>query len=274
MSPAGSRRRILALGGGGFTSSAEDWPLDELTASLTSRPTPRICLLPTASGDPEEQIRRFYAAFEPLGCELSHISLFRLGTHPVNLREHLLSRDVIYVGGGSLLNLLALWRVHGVDALLCEAWQLGVALCGVSAGSMCWFEAGVTRTYGRPSVASGLSLLRGSNSVHYGGDPVRRAAYRSAVAEGIPGGYAVEDGVALLFAGQELVDVVSSRPGARAYRVQLEGGALVERPLEAREIARPPGSLPSAPVSLVEFREAAQRRSRASRNSLRSIPPV
>jgi len=274
VSPAGSRRRILALGGGGFTSSAEDWPLDELTASLTSRPTPRICLLPTASGDPEEQIRRFYAAFEPLGCELSHISLFRLGTHPVNLREHLLSRDVIYVGGGSLLNLLALWRVHGVDALLCEAWQLGVALCGVSAGSMCWFEAGVTRTHGRPSVASGLSLLRGSNSVHHASDPVRRATYRTAVADGVPGGYAVEDGVALLFAGQELVDVVSSRPGANAYHVRLDGAELVEVPLAPRDLGRAPGAEPSAPVSIEEFRQAAQRRSRASRNSLRSSPPV
>ena len=109
-----------------------------------------MCLLPTASGDPEAQIDRFYRAFEPLGCELSHVSLFRLGSHPLDLREHLLSRDVIYVGGGSMLNLLALWRVHGVDSLLAEAWQKGVALVGVSAGSMCWFEAGITRTRGAP----------------------------------------------------------------------------------------------------------------------------
>lgn len=266
--------RILALGGGGFNGSVEDSPLDEYALTLASRAPPRVCLLPTASGDPETQIDRFYRAYEPLGCELSHVSLFRLGSHPLDLREHLLSRDVIYVGGGSMLNLLALWRVHGVDSLLAEAWQKGVALVGVSAGSMCWFEAGITRTRGAPRPAIGLGLLPWTMSVHDASDPKRRAEYRTRIAEGMPGGFAVEDGVGLLFAGDELVEAVSARPGARAYRVALEGSQVVERPIEPRLLtADGNGPLPE-PVSITEFREAAQLRSRSSRNSLRSSPPV
>jgi peptidase E len=269
-----SGRRILALGGGGFTGSVEDSPLDEYVLTLASRNRARVCLIPTASGDPEAQIDGFYRAFEPLGCELSHVSLFRLGSHPLDLREHLLTRDVIYVGGGSMLNLLALWRVHGVDSLLAEAWQRGVALVGVSAGSLCWFEAGITRTRGTPAPATGLGLLPWTLSVHDGSDPKRRAEYRSRIAEGMPGGFAVEDGVGLLFGGTDLVEAVTARPGARAYRVELEGSQVVERPIEPRLLtADGAGALPE-PVSITEFRETAQRRSRSSRNSLRSSPPV
>jgi dipeptidase E len=266
-----ARRRVLALGGGGFTSSSEDWPLDEYVLTLTNREQPRICLLPTASGDPEDQIDRFYRVYEQLGCELSHISLFRLGSQEINLREHLLSRDVIYVGGGSMKNLLALWRVHGVDSLLSEAWQTGVALAGVSAGSMCWFELGVTRTHGHPAPAEGLALLPGSNSVHYNTDPERRRVFREQIAEGAPPGWAVEDGVGLLFAGDTLVEAVTAREGGRAYRVELKDGEVTERPIEARLLSAEGRPLAGEePVSILEYRQAAQRRSRSSRNSFRS----
>ena len=266
--------RILALGGGGFAGSVEDSALDEYVVALGSRARPRICLLPTASGDPEAQIDRFYRAFEPLGCELSHVSLFRLGSHPLDLREHLLSRDAIYVGGGSMLNLLALWRVHGVDSLLAEAWQTGVALVGVSAGSLCWFQAGITRTRGAPAPATGLGLLPYTLSVHDGSDPGRRAAYRAQIALGMPGGFAVEDGVGLLFAGTKLSEAVTSRPSARAYRVDSEGTEVLEHPIEPRLLVAEAERAPPGPVSITEFREAAQRRSRSSRNRLRSTPPV
>lgn len=263
-------RRILALGGGGFTSSAEDWPLDELTVELADTAAPAVCLLPTAGGDPEEQIARFYDAFGPLDCELTHVSLFRLGTQAVDLRRHLLSRDVIYVGGGSLLNLLALWRVHGVDSILSEAYQRGVVLCGVSAGAMCWFDAGVTRTHGAPGPVTGLGLLPGTLSVHDSTDPQRRAEYRDQVAAGMAAGYAAEDGVGLLFEDEALVEAVTARRGARAYRVWRGGEEqIAPRLLEGDESGRP-----AEPVSIVEYREAAQRRSRSSRNSLRSRPPV
>ncbi len=270
-----AHRRILALGGGGFTSSAEDWPLDEYALTLAKRSRPRICLLPTASGDPEAQIDRFYRTFEQHGCDLSHVSLFRLGSHDIDLRGHLLSRDVIYVGGGSMKNLLALWRVHEVDALLSEAWQMGVALVGVSAGSMCWFEAGVTRTHGKPVLAPGLGLLPGSNSVHYGSDPERRRTYRELIATGAPGGWAVDDGVGLLFAGRTYVEAVGARADAKAYRVERKEHEVVERVLEPRLLSAD-GRLSEGeePASIIEYRQAAQRRSRPSRNSFRSRPPV
>jgi dipeptidase E len=269
------RRRILALGGGGFTSSSEDWPLDEYVLTLAHRTRPRICLLPTASGDPEDQIDRFYRAFEQHGCDLSHVSLFRLGSHAIDLRGHLLSRDVIYVGGGSLKNLLALWRVHGVDDLLSEAWQSGVALAGVSAGAMCWFECGVTRTHGQPALAQGLGLLPGSASVHYASDPERRRVYREQIAAGAPAGWAIEDGVGLLFAGRTFVEAVTARADARAFKVERREDEVSERAIEPRRLSSEGGVAAGAePISITEYRQAAQRRSRSSRNSFRSNPPV
>ena len=165
---------ILAMGGGGFTMEPENPALDDYLRTLAPAREPKICLLPTAGGDSEDQILRFHAAFDDALCVATHISLFRLGRHPVPLREHLLAQDVIYVGGGSMINLLALWRAHGLDAILRDAWQAGIVLAGLSAGSMCWFEWGVTKSVGRPTPTRGLGFLPGSNSVHYDGEPERR----------------------------------------------------------------------------------------------------
>ncbi|MBN1529754.1 MAG: peptidase E [Thermoleophilaceae bacterium] len=260
------RRRILAMGGGGFTTSVSDAPLEHYAASLPAVAEPAICLLPTAGGDADEQIDRFHRAFRGLG-RLSHLSLFRLGTHPVDPREHLLAQDVIYVGGGSLANLLAIWRVHGLDETLREAWERGIVLCGVSAGSMCWFEHGITRSHGRSRPAAGLGLLPGSNSVHHGSDPDRRACYAEAVLDGLPPGYAVDDGVGLLFAGTELVEVVSAREGARAHRIEADGGRLVETPVLPRLLDPAPAAGRDAPVEIAEFREARRRREAGSRRA-------
>ena len=222
---------------GGFTGSVEDSPLDEYVLDARTRATrPRVCLIPTASGDPEAQIDRFYRAFEPLGCELSHVSLFRLGSHPMDLREHLLSRDVIYVGGGSMLNLLALWRVHGVDSLLAEAWQKGVALVGVSAGSMCWFEA----RHHAHARRAGPGDRPGPAAVHASpcttaADPKRRAEYRAR--DG--GGHARRlrgrgRGGAAVRRHRASPRPCPRGPSARAYRVELEGSQVVERVIEPR----------------------------------------
>jgi len=259
-------RRILAMGGGGFSTSVADAPLERYIAGLPGVDQPRICLLPTASGDPDEQIDRFHRAFGGLGW-LSHLSLFRLGTNPVSPREHLLAQDIIYVGGGSLANLLAIWRVHGLDETLREAWGRGILLCGVSAGSMCWFEAGVTRSHGRSRTAEGLGLLPGSNSVHHSSDPERRACYHESVLDGLAAGYAVDDGVGLLFAGTELAEVVSARPAARAYSVEDVGGRLVEKPLEPRLLEPVTGAAHDAPVEIAEFRDARRERQARARRS-------
>ena len=223
------------MGGGGFTAAPGDPALDELVLELTGTPRPRVCLLHTAGGDSEHQIRRFYETYADRLCEPSHISLFRLGRHPVPLREHLLAQDAIYVGGGSMVNLLAIWNAQGLDEILTEAWQRGIVLAGLSAGSMCWFEYGVTTSSGAPAPARGLGFLPGSNSVHHDSEPARRPVYLNAVKTGtLPPGYATDDGAALVFRGTSLQAVLTARPNARAYEVTPAG----ERTLEPRALAR------------------------------------
>jgi len=243
---------------------AEPSVLDDYVLSLAPAREPRICLLPTAGGDSEEQIRRFRIAFGDRLCAPSVVSLFRLELEPLTLREHLLAQDVIYVGGGSMINLLALWRAHGIDAILREAWQAGIVLAGLSAGAMCWFEAGITKGMALPRPVAGLGFLPGSASVHYDGEPDRRPAYLAAVAAGaLPAGYGIDDGVGLLFRGTRLAEVVAARPGLRAYRVDAVEGAARELELEPRVLAGreqlPPGAVPHD-IGELRLLRAARRR--------------
>jgi dipeptidase E len=238
------------MGGGGFTAGPGDPALDELVLRLTNKPRPRVCLLPTAGGDSEAQIRRYYETYRDRLCEPTHISLFRLGRRPVPLREHLLAQDAIYVGGGSMVNLLAIWRAQGLERILHEAWRSGVVLAGLSAGSMCWFEWGVTTSSGHPAPAPGLGFLPGSNSVHHDSEPARRPVYRDAVRmEAIPPGWAVDDGAALRFRGTALAQVVTARPSAGAYAVDAKG----EHRLDTRALAAP-GPLAVTTPAVAELR--------------------
>jgi peptidase E len=222
---AGERRRILAMGGGGFTMQENSPILDRLVLSLTGKPVPRICFLPTASGDPREQTTRFYERFGSWPCEPSILSLFHLDRDRIDPREHLLAQDVIYVGGGSMRNMLAVWREHAVDVAMRRAWEQGTVLAGLSAGAMCWFEGGVTMSGGAPAVAAGLGMLEGSLSVHLDGEAERWPVYRDAVAAGdLAAGYAVDDNAALVFEGATLTACVASRAGARVIRVSADGG--------------------------------------------------
>jgi dipeptidase E len=251
--PPDRRRRtptILAIGGGGFSAGPDDPALDELVLELTNTPRPRVCLLPTAGGDSEHQIRRFYETYRDRLCEPSHISLFRLGRRPVPLREHVLSQDAVYVGGGSMVNLLAIWKAQGIDCILREAWAAGIVLAGLSAGSMCWFEYGVTTSSGRPEPATGLGFLPRSNSVHHDSEPARRPVYLEAIRTGaVPPGYAADDGAALIFRNRRHSEVVTARPNARAYAVDADG----EKALRARLIARP-RTVESAAPAVAELR--------------------
>jgi peptidase E len=223
------------MGGGGFTMERTP-ALDRFVLSLTGKTVPRVCFLPTASGDPREHVTRFYERFGAWPCEPSSLSLFHLGRDRIDPIEHLLAQDAIYVGGGSMRNMLAVWREHGVDEAMRCAWESGVVLAGLSAGAMCWFEGGVSMSGGAPDVASGLALLSGSLSVHLNGEPGRLPVYRAAVASGeLPPGYAADDGAALVFAGTELTECVASRPGARVLAVAPDGeGATNESELPVR----------------------------------------
>jgi dipeptidase E len=261
-------RRILALGGGTFASGARDRTLSDYLLTLAASEEPRICLLPTAGGDSDDEIRRFYMAFGQRPCVPSALSLFRLGQRPQSVRGHLLGQDVIFVGGGSMLNLLAIWRLHGLDRILREAWEGGTVLCGLSAGSMCWFDQAITTSHGRPEPARGLGLLPGSNCVHYASQPERRAAYHEAILAGMPAGFGVDDGAGLLFEEGQLADVVATRPAALARRVERMDSKIVETPLLPRHLEpKAPSLLDAAPLE--EFRSAARRRVAASRRARR-----
>jgi dipeptidase E len=221
-------RRVVAMGGGGFSGGRSG--LDGYVLDLTGADRPRACFVPTASGDSATYIENFLTAYS----ERADASVLRLFAREIDdLRRHLLSQHLIYVGGGNTANMLAVWRLHGVDEIMREAWSAGVILCGLSAGANCWFEACSTDSFGLTlaPLGDGLGLLGGSFCPHYDSEPQRRPSYRAAVAEGeLPPGFAADDGVALCFADRALAEVVSERPGAAAYRV--EAGS--EKRLEAR----------------------------------------
>jgi dipeptidase E len=256
--------RVLALGGHDFTSRPPDRAVCELMLRLATERAggrPRICILPTASGDTSDLIAGFYTAFGERPCEPSDVSLFRLGRRPIELRDHLLAQDLIYVGGGSLLNLLAVWEAHEVEAILSLAWRQGIVLAGQSAGAMCWFEAWITKSSGRPEPGAGLGLLGGSLCVHYNNEPDRRAAYLDAIAGGMPGGYGLDDYAGLIWEGNGAPSAVTAHRGARAYRVVRGEDGAMESPLPARLLPAP------APAALrediAEFRRITAMRKKA-----------
>jgi len=231
------RRQIVALGGGGFSMEPRNLLLDDFILSLTGRPQPRVCFLGTASGDAAQYIANFYGAFPPSRAVASHLPLFnRRADDP---RETLLTQHVIYVGGGNTANMLLIWRRHGIDAILREAWERGVVLCGISAGMLCWFEACCTDSFGPLApLHDGLGLLAGSACPHFDGEFDRRPRYQAMIREGppsgLPDGWAADDGAALHFIGTDLSEVISSRPNARAYRIERRGDEVIERAFPTR----------------------------------------
>jgi dipeptidase E len=222
---------IVAMGGGGFMMEGRG--LDDHVLDLAGGGIPRVCYVPTAGGDSQVKIELFLATFPEQRARACVLRLFDRDV--ADIRELLLSQDAIYVSGGNTVSMLAVWRAHGVDVVLREAWERGILLCGLSAGANCWFEACSTDSFG-PGLAplrDGLGFLEGSFCPHYDGEPERRPAYARWVADGaLPPGYAADDGVGLVFDGTELKEAVSERPGGRAFRVDARG----EHPLEVRQL--------------------------------------
>jgi peptidase E len=264
-----SESTILAMGGGGFTMEPSNPLLDDFVLDLADAPEPRILFLPTASGDESAQITAFQARFCDRLCEAEHLSLFRLRDSRRALAEIVLEQDIVYVGGGSMRNLLAIWSAHELDQALVRAWERGVVLVGLSAGAMCWFEAGVTRSSGPPEPIAGLSLLSGSLTVHADGEPERLPVWLSGVRDGtLPGGWALDDGVGLLFSGLALSQIVSSRPGAGAQRVDAIAGELVRKRLDPLLLGdRTQGALGGIDDAVAELRALHRARVAAERSS-------
>jgi peptidase E len=240
------RRHVVAFGGLPWRDSRPVGrrPFRDYLCGLTGRAGPRIAVLTTASGDDPAGAALACGWFEGGGAEVGHLALFPMPS-VADPEDFLLSRDLIFVGGGSVANMLAVWRVHQLDRILRAAWRAGVVLAGVSAGAICWFEGGTTDSFGpdlRP-FTGGLDLLAGSYCPHYDSEAGRRPLFTSAIATGVlPAGIACDDGAGAHFIDDELDAVVSGLPRAAAYLVGPDGaGGFTETALAARPL---PGSGP------------------------------
>ena len=204
-------------------------------SGVTGR-TPRLCHVGTAGGDQRSFQASFNEAGRAAGITVSHLNLFSM-PNTDDITGMLLEQDAVWVGGGSVANLLALWRLHGLDQSLRQAWEAGVVLSGVSAGSICWHIGGTTDSFGpdlRP-VTNGLAFLPYSNGVHYDSEAQRRPLYQRLVADGtLPDGYATDDGTGLLYRGTQMVETLSEVKGKGTYRVTRDGDKAREERIEPR----------------------------------------
>ena len=238
-------RRILAIGGGGFLMEDASSPIDAQVLGLTGKTKPRVCFVSTPSGDLPEHIEKFYAAFSTAACQPSHLAFFRqpsAGSVPLAaFRDHLLTQDAIYVGGGNTKSALGVWREWGAAEVFAQAYAAGVLLAGVSAGAMCWFEAGLTDSYWGAGYQplSCLGLLPGGCGVHYHSDPERTSRLHAAIAaSAVPPSVAIDDFAAVLFENEVVSNAFAWQPGASAYRVALHGGRAQETALECTALSR------------------------------------
>jgi peptidase E len=237
-----SRPTILATSIGFQPDGADMWnvrpgPAYSLATTLAGAGEhPRLCIIGTAVGESTTWLAALHHAFSKLDMVVSHLNLFTMPNFD-DIEGHLLKQDVIWVSGGSTANLLALWRLHGIDEYLRTAWQAGVVLMGVSAGSICWHIGGTTDSFGLPlqPLTNALGFLPYSNSPHHDAEPERRPLIHKLVGDGtLPDGYATDNGAGLLYFGTELHEAFTEKPGALAYEIQRHGDTARETPLPTR----------------------------------------
>ena len=231
---AGATRKILVAGGGFNTAFIR------YLAEITGKPRPKLLYLPTANGDSPAGIISWYQNCAPLNVEASHqISFIASVRQTRSWEEVLLSVDGIVCSGGNTLNQQVIWKAHGIDVILRQAWDRGIVLGGASAGSLCWFEEGTTDS--RPkelSTVQGLGFLKGSHSPHYDAEPGRRPLYQKLIGSGqMRPGYACDNDAGIYFEDNTVKRVVSTRAAAKVYYVSVEGGKLVEKVMEPERIA-------------------------------------
>jgi dipeptidase E len=217
-------RCIVACGGEQLLFHA----LTRYVFDLTGRPRPKILFVPTASGDEAAYLLTFYQALAGVECEPSHLALFNRTIDDID--GFVRKQDVVMVGGGNTANMLAIWRLHGVDVALRGAYNDGTILTGWSAGCICWFEAGITDSFTLElgPLRDGLKLLKGSACPHYDSQERRRPVYAREIAAGLPPGIALDDGVAARYEDEQLVEIVSAKPNGRAFHVDASGEHLLE----------------------------------------------
>jgi peptidase E len=234
---ADGQRHIIAIGGGMLMPDDRVPVHLDYALRMAGPREPRLCVLNTAAGDDPRWVLSMYDRFARYPATVRHLALFPM-PNVADPEDLLLSQDVIFVGGGSVANMVAVWRVHGLDVILRKAWQAGIVLAGSSAGGICWFEGGTTDSFGRElrAFTDGLGLLAGSYCPHYDSERGRRPLYRRLIADGtLPGGIACDDGAAAHFADDTLTELIADRPTARAYQVSASAGSPVtETALETR----------------------------------------
>jgi peptidase E len=235
------KKQIIAMGGAALPLELDNLLLIEYFLKQTGKRNPKVSFIGAAHGDADAGRLRFYAGFSQFDCRPSHLPLF--ARTPRDLASFVLEQDAIFVGGGNTKSMLAVWREWELDRHLRAAWENGIVLGGASAGSICWFEHGLTDSVAGPLTAMPcLGFLPGSNCPHYDSEPLRRPTTQRLVARGvIADGIAADDGVALHYHGTQLLRAVSSRPRAKAYRVR----KLRNRAVESRIPTRFLGTRPS-----------------------------
>ena len=221
-------RRIVACGGEQLSYPT----LTRYLLDLAGKPRPKILFVPTASGDDSAYLLAFYQALGGVDCEPSHLALFNRTVDDID--GLIRSQDVVMVGGGNTANMLAIWRVHGVEVALRRAYRSGTILTGWSAGCICWFEAGITDSFTLElgPLRDGLQLLKGSACPHYDSQERRRPVYAREIAAGLAPGIALDDAVAARYEDERLIEIVSAKSSGRAFRVDASG----EHPLPVRPI--------------------------------------
>lgn len=210
-------KKIFVMGGGGFAMEADNLLLDKYLLSLSRKKRPKVCFIPTASGDSDDYIKRFFHAYEKLNCTPSYLSLFK--PHTDNLEAFILEQDIIHVGGGNTLNLLCLWKQWGLDSILEKALNKGIVLSGMSAGMICWFEQGLTDSKGIGlEVLDCLGFLKNSACPHFDGEKERAPTYTKMIKDKkILPGLALDDGCGALYINDALKDIVSSRENVKGH---------------------------------------------------------
>ncbi|WP_405181498.1 peptidase E [Nocardia sp. NBC_01377] len=234
---------ILATSGGigaGQRTRFTFTPLTDFAVELSgvSGRAPRICLLATAMGDDKAALHYLTEAAQSRGFVASHVSLFPMPSVE-DITAHLLEQDVVWVFGGSVAGLLAMWRLHGVDRALRTVWQAGVVLTGISAGSICWHAGGTTDSFGPrlEPVTNGLAFVPYANGVHYDSEAQRRPLLHELVGAGvIPAAYATDDSAGLLYRGTDFIEAVAENADAGAYFVEAHDRTAMETALDVRRL--------------------------------------
>jgi len=230
-------RQVIAIGGGGFGRTQDSTLIEQFILDQTFKKNPKICFIPTATGDLDPYIVNYYSVFSRLNCEPTHISFFK---RTIDLEEHILKQDAIFVGGGNTKSMLAVWRDWGLDLILQKAYDKGVVMSGVSAGAICWFERGLTDSWASDlKMMECMNFIPGNCAPHYDEEPERRPATKKFLQdESISHMYGIEGGAALHFVDEQPNSTIRFKKNKNAYKVTLESNQMDENPYQVLELDR------------------------------------